>query len=578
MSKSKKSDIELIRNNELTEDFDKLQIIALGGWREIGKNICVLRYQDDLMIIDSGLGFPADEMLGIDLVIPDFSFVKHNRDKVRGIFLTHGHEDHIGAITWLMQNVDCPVYGLPLTMKLVKEKLFDRQRGSNRAFADENVDRLNIVKTGETIRAGKFKVEFVHVNHSIADASGIYVQSPAGSVYHSGDFKLDWDPVHGDPIDLNRLAEIGSSGLTAYIGESTNVEHPGFTPSESMVGESLGKLFADVDGRIFVATFASNVFRLQQIIEAAELHNRKVGLLGFSMRKVFEAANSLGYLKYKPETMVDLDDLLKLKPEEILIIMTGTQGEPMAALSRIAHNEHRQVEIQAGDTVFLSSSMIPGNESAIYSMINDLYLCGAEVIYHRLADIHVSGHAYRGELQLILNLLKPKYFVPNHGEFRHMYKHGQLAKETGIPAENIFLMSNGDVLTLGEDHGAVTDFVNAGSILIDGLGVGDIDADVLRERRLLAEDGLLSIVLTMDNKQQRLVGPAQIEMLGFIYEDDQDKVLKDLNEIIQRFAKEHKGDQLRLKLKQGKLKHDLKGLIRQKTKRSPIVLIHVVEV
>lgn len=577
-NKSELQDRTLVRSDSLTAPAHSLQIIALGGWREIGKNITVIRYQDELIVIDSGLGFPADEMLGVDLVIPDFSFLAHNREQIRGIFLTHGHEDHIGAISWLMENTNCPVYGLALTIKLVQGKIKDRERGSKKENAESHLQRLRTVKTGEEIHAGKFSLEFVHVNHSIADAAGIYVKTPVGAIYHSGDFKVDWTPVHGAPIDLNRIAEIGNAGLLAYIGESTNIEHPGFTTSEKKVGDSFTRLFTDIQGRIFVATFASNVYRLQQIIQAAEQHGRKVGLLGYSMRKVYEAANELGYVQAQAGTVLNFEEVMKLPPEQILIIMTGTQGEPMAALSRIAHNEHKQIEIIAGDTVFLSSSMIPGNESAIYSMINDLYLRGAEVIYHRLADIHVSGHAYRDELQLLLNLLKPKYFVPNHGEFRHMYKHGQLALNTGLLPENIFLLNNGDVLTIDEHHAQVTDFVNAGSILVDGIGVGDIDADVLRERRLLADDGVVSIVLAADSDSAELLAEPQIEMLGFIYADDHEKVLRDIRKVIQDFANAHRGQDFYQKMRQGKLKQELRNLIRTKTQRSPIVLIQIVEV
>ncbi|MDO5734688.1 MAG: ribonuclease J [Eubacteriales bacterium] len=573
MSKTKKVKVEKKQSNQQSP----VQIIPLGGWREIGKNICVLRYQDDIIVIDSGLGFPADEMLGVDLVIPDFTYLVQNKDKVRGVFLTHGHEDHIGAIAWLMQEIDCPVYGLPLTLKLVAGKLDDRERGGSKRAAGALKARLKVLSCGEKIRAGQFTVEYVHVNHSIADAAGIFVETPVGNIYHSGDFKIDYTPVHGVPIDLGRIAQIGNSGLLAYIGESTNVEHPGFTPSERMVGESFSKLFSQVDSRIFVATFSSNVFRLQQIIQAAEEHGRKVGLLGFSMRKIFEAANSLGYLKFKPETICRIEELVKLPDNEILIISTGTQGEPMAALSRMAHNEHRQVDIKPGDTIFLSSSMIPGNEAAIYAMIDDLYLRGAEVIYHRLADIHVSGHAYRDELQLLLNLLRPKYFVPNHGEFRHLYKHGQLALNAGVELDKIFLLNNGDVLELSPDRAEITDFVEAGSILIDGLGVGDIDADVLRERRRLADDGLVSIVLPVDRKRNRLAAPARIEMIGFIYADEHDSVLKSINATIERFMSKQEKGKLADNLTDGKLRKQLKDLIYQNTKRRPIVMLQIID-
>ncbi len=556
----------------------EVQIIPLGGWGEIGKNMTAIRFDNDIIVIDVGLGFPEEEQPGVDLIIPDFSYLAKHKDKLRGVFLTHGHEDHIGAIAWFMQEFHCPVYGLPLTMKLVKEKLDDRERGGSKKNLEQRYDRLNTCKPGDVLRAGKLSVEFIHVNHSIADAAALLVKTPIGNIYHSGDFKIDYTPVEGEPIDLPRIAEIGREGLLAYIGESTNVERPGYTPSEQMVGQSFSKFFSQIEGRIFVATFSSNVWRLQQIIEAAEEHGKKVGLLGYSMRKVFEAANSLGYIQVEPGTMQKIDDLVKLPDNEIVIISTGTQGEPMAALNRMAHSEHRQVNIKDGDTVLLSSSMIPGNETAIYEMINELYMRGATVIYQSLADIHVSGHAYRGELQTLMNLLKPKFFIPNHGEYRHLKEHMYIAEDAGVKPENMFLLNNGDVLTLNAHEGKVTEYVDAGGVIIDGIGVGDIDKKVLKERRLLADDGMISITLAVNDKKGELAADPAILTLGFLYDADIEAMEAGIVQRINSYVGQQKKGALSQNLKSNELKNQLKDYLYENTKRRPIMLFQVITV
>lgn len=567
-------------SNHNTRSVSKVKIIPLGGMREIGKNMTLYEYGNDIILVDVGTTFPDDNMPGVELIIPDFTYLRSRAADIRGVFLTHGHEDHIGAIAWFMREFHCPVYGAPLTAKLVENKLNDNQRGGgNKAL---KVDpRLHVVKAGDVIRAGAFEVEFIHVNHSIADACALAIHSPEGIIVHSGDFKVDFTPEHGNPIDLHRFAELGEKGVLALFLESTNVEVPGTTPSEKMVGQSFNELFGDITGRIFVATFSSNVFRLQQIITAAEAHKRKVVLLGYSMQKVFEAANSLGYIQYESDTLVEPWDAERFPDHEVVFITTGTQGEPMSALTRMAFSEHRQVNIKEGDTVLLSSSIIPGNERSIYRVINELYKRGAHVIYEKLADIHVSGHAYREELRLLISLTRPQYFIPSHGEFRHLYKNARLAEEQGVPKDQIFILNNGDVLELGKECGYISGFIEeTGGVIIDGSGVGDVDQMVLRERRLLADDGVVTCFIAINAKSNRLAADPDIQALGYIYEADTERVIKSCRQRVQQFTEKARKQKKSLsqELRQNHFRDQIRNELFQQSKRRPVVIISVIEV
>lgn len=559
----------------------KLRMIPLGGMREIGGNMTLYSYGEDLIIVDCGISFPDEQMPGVDALIPDFTYLRRHAREIRGLFLTHGHEDHIGAVAWLLREFNIPVYGGALTMKLVENKMNDRERGGQSQGQGVALDpRLHVVQKGDVVRAGKFSVEFIHVNHSIADAFALAISTPAGRLIHSGDFKVDFTPVQGAPIDLNRIAELGNEGVLALVLESTNVEHPGTTPSEQIVAQSFSELFNEARGRIFVATFSSNVFRIQQIIDAAEAHKRKFCLLGYSMNKVFEAADQLGYLHYHPESHIEVWDVEHYPDDQILIITTGTQGEPMSALSRMAFSEHRQVNIKEGDTVILSSSMIPGNEKSIYRVINELFKIGADVVYEKLQIIHVSGHAYRDELQLMINLVHPKYFIPAHGEYRHLHKNAQLAHSQGISKEHIFLLNNGDILELDQKEGAIRGFVEESApILVDGSGVGDVDQAVLRERQLLAEDGVISVVMVVDRERNQLAADPEVYALGFIYQADRDRLLNIVKTRIQEEVhKLGRSDKpLARSLRANQFRELLRSVLYAETKRRPVMMISVVE-
>ncbi len=551
-----------------------LRVIPLGGMREIGKNMTVYEYGDDMIIIDCGLAFPEEDMPGIDIVIPDFSYVIQNRHKLRGIFLTHGHEDHIGALPWLAREVSVPIYANSLTIALARIKLEDRISGGVRGA------ELVEVKAGERVRAGSFEVEFVHINHSIADASAFAIRTPAGTIFHSGDFKIDYTPVNGVPMDLSRIAAIGAEGVLLMMCESTNVERRGYTPSESKVGASFAGIFARAPGRIIVATFSSNVFRLQSIISAAENQNRKVALVGRSMLNVFGAASELGYIRMRPETLIDVSDLDRYPDNETVLISTGSQGEPMSALTRMAFSEHRNVEIKANDTVVISASPIPGNEKPIYRVINELFKRGAHVIYESLAEIHVSGHAYQEELKLLHSLIRPRFFLPGHGEYRHLYRHGELASELGMNWDNITLLNNGDIYEICGDHADVTGFVSAAGVLIGNSGREDVDSLVLRDRRLLAEDGVVAIFLALSRESGVLAAQPDIQARGFIYETEAEQVIEECQRKIAAFARKAERDSkpLAALVQSGALRDQLRDLLYERTKRRPIILVSLLEV
>lgn len=561
----------------------RIKIVPLGGLREFGKNMTAFQWGNDIIVVDMGIGFPGEETPGVDLIIPDITWLKNQKDRVRAMFLTHGHEDHIGAITWFMREFKVPVYGTAMTMKLVENKLNDAGKGArDQGSAIENPD-LHVVEDGDRIRAGSFNVEFVHVNHSIADACALLIETPIGKIYHTGDYKIDYTPVHGGPIDLHRIAQIGSEGVLAMFAESSNIDIDGFSPSEQIVGDTFAELFAKIEGRIFVSTFSSNIFRMQQIITAAEQFGRKVAMIGRSMLNAFDAASSLDYIKYKKNTIIDINDISNYPANELVIITTGTQGEPMSALTRIAFSQHRQVAIDENDTVLMSSSMIPGNEKAIYRVIDELFKRGAKVIYQDLAAIHVSGHCYRGEMALLLNLIKPKYFIPSHGEYRHLSEHAKLAQDFGIPKENTFVMKNGDILELNNQHAEIVGFTEADGVLIDGSAVADIDDLVIRDRLVLADDGVVAIALAIDVEANRLAAPPSINTKGFIYETETGNVIQACNQQIERFvdkgnSKKNKNLTLKERIDSGQLYQQLRQILFEQTKRRPMLLISTIEV
>lgn len=494
-----------------------LRIIPLGGLCEIGKNMTCFEYGNDMIIVDVGMAFAEENMPGVDAVIPDFNYVLENRSKLRGIFLTHGHEDHIGSLPYFLSELKCPIYGGKLTVELVRHKLSDK--GVSLAGIS-----LLACKNGDLVKAGtNFYVEFIRVNHSIADSYALAIRTPVGMVIHSGDFKVDYTPINGKTINLQRFGELGKEGVLLFMCESTNVEIPGVSPSEMHVGESFQRIFQETKGRIIVATFSSHVHRMQQIFTAAEKYGRHVCLSGRSMINTFNVANSLGYISMKPDTLIDTSELDRYDPDEIVILTTGSQAEPMSALSRIAFASHKSIEIKEGDTVILSAHPIPGNEKPIYRVINELFRRGAHVIYESLADVHVSGHAYRNELKLLHSLIKPKYFVPVHGEYRMLYKHKELAKSLGTEAENIFIMNNGDVLEVRPDKAKINGNVPAAAVLIDGSSASDIGNRIFSDRRMLGEDGCISIAITLDRKAD-LACPPVVNSIGFVFEDEKEEI------------------------------------------------------
>ena len=496
----------------------RLQIIPLGGLGEIGKNLTVFEYMDDIIVVDLGSIFPREDMPGVDLVIPDFTYLEKNQHKIRGYFFTHGHEDHIGAVPYILRKIPAPMYGTKLTLALCEHKLKEHRLAG--------VADLCVVEPGDVVEAGSFKVEFVRVNHSIAGACALAISCPAGTVFHTGDFKVDFTPLAGEPINLGRIAEIGNQGVLALMADSTNVERTGSTMSERKVGETFKALFEKAPGRIIIAMFASNVYRIQSVIESSVRFGRKVCLVGRSMVNISKVSMQLGYLKIPEGSLITVDELDRYPDEKITVITTGSQGEPMSGLSRMAFAEHRKLELRESDMVILSASPIPGNEKSISRVINQLFRIGCNVIYESLAEVHVSGHARQEELKLIHNLVKPKYFIPVHGEYRHLHHHAELAKSLGMPMENVVIAEIGDVIEMDETGLDVTGVVANGSVLIDGLGVGDVGAVVLRDRKHLAEDGLLIVVMGVDHDLGSVVSGPDIISRGFVYMREADELIE----------------------------------------------------
>jgi ribonuclease J len=545
------------------ENASKLQIIPLGGLEQIGMNITAFRYEDSIIVVDCGLSFPEDEMLGIDLVIPDITYLQENFDKVKGFVITHGHEDHIGALPYILHELNIPVYATRLTMGIIEHKLEEHNL--------LKTTRRKVVKFGQSINLGQFRVEFIRTNHSIVDAAALAIYSPAGCVVHTGDFKVDYTPVFGDPIDLQRFAEIGKKGVLALMCDSTNAERPGFTPSEKTVGRALNTLFEEHENsRIIVATFASNVDRVQQIINTAHKNGRKVVVEGRSMVSIIDIAQKLECIKIPENTLIDIDELKNYPENKTVIITTGSQGESMAALSRMANSQHRKITIGAGDTVIFSSHPIPGNEKAVTNIINELQMKGADVIFQ---DVHVSGHACREDIKLIYTLVKPKYAVPVHGEYRHLIAQANIARELGIPKDNVFILHSGDVLEVDEESAKVKGKVPVGAILVDGLGVGDVGNVVLRDRQHLAADGIVIVVFGIDQENGQLISGPSIVSRGFVYVRESDKLIEDATDLVLDEVTEalDKGITDWGKLK-SIVKDQLSDYIWKKTKRRPMIM------
>ncbi len=545
----------------------KIRIISLGGLLEIGKNLTVIEYENDMIAVDCGLAFPEEDMLGIDLVIPDITYLEQNSDRLRGIFLTHGHEDHIGALPYVLRTLQTPVYGTKLTLGIVKNKLEEHTL----PFEPD----LRTVSAGDTVRAGALNVEFIRANHSIADACCLAIHTPLGTVVHTGDYKLDITPIQGEMINLTRLGELGQKGVLALLGESTNAERPGFTPSEKKVGKSLEYIFtSNPTKRVVIATFSSNVHRVQQIINISAQHGRKVAITGRSMLNIVGAATELGYMKVPKGLLIDINDIKRFKPEQLTLITTGSQGEPMSALYRMAYSDHNQVTLGPSDLVVLSSSAIPGNEKLVGRVINELSRNGVTVLNDAAMEVHVSGHACQEELKLMMALTKPKYFMPIHGESRHLAAHRELALEMGIPDQNIFVSEIGKVLEIDSKGARFAGVVPAGQVLIDGYGIGDVGNIVLRDRRLLSQDGLIVVVATVDEESKMLLSGPDVVSRGFVYVRDNEPLLEDAKKMVQRcilqmLSSGEGRDRMRLKLR---VRDELSKFLFQKTGRKPMVL------
>ncbi|MFT9496911.1 ribonuclease J [Anaerosolibacter sp.] len=546
----------------------RLRVIPLGGLGEIGKNITVFEYGEDIVIVDCGIAFPEDEMMGIDLVLPDITYLKSKKDKIKGIVLTHGHEDHIGALPYVLKEINVPVFGTKLTLGLLKNKLEE-----HRMLADTE---LQTVQLGQTIELGSFQVEFIHSSHSIADAAALAIHTPLGVIVHTSDFKVDYTPIEGAPINLARFAALGKKGVLLLMADSTNAEREGYTMSERTVGESFERIFANVPGRAIVATFASNIHRVQQILNVAINTDRKVALSGRSMINVVNVALELGYLSAPEDTFIDIKDINKYPADRLMIITTGSQGEPLAALSRMAASTHRQVEIVPGDLVVISATPIPGNEKMVSNNVNMLFEKGANVIYESLEDIHVSGHACQEELKLIHRLVQPKFFMPVHGEYKHLHHHALLAEELGMSPEDIFIMDIGSVLELDASSAKIAGKVPSGKVFVDGLGVGDVGNIVLRDRKHLSQDGMVIIMITIDKETGVLTSNPDIISRGFIYVRESEDLMAEMKNIVKNALSECQGKDW------STMKNNVKKLLGEhlyvKTKRKPMILPIIIEI
>ena len=548
----------------------KVQIIPLGGLGEIGKNMTVFRYGDDIILIDAGLMFPEDDMLGIDLVIPDITYLLENKDKVRAIFLTHGHEDHIGALPYVLKNLDVPVYGTALTLGILQGRL--RENG----VSDEN---LVTIKPGDRISTGAFTLEFIRVNHSIPDAVSIVIKTPIGTIIHTGDFKFDQTPVDGQVTQFNKFAEYGDAGVLALLADSTNAERPGFTQSEKMVGQTFDDEFRYARNRIIVATFSSNVHRIQQVVDSAVKYNRKVAVIGRSMINVVNIAMELGYLNIPEGVLIDIDETNNYSANQIVIITTGSQGEPMSALTRMAMNDHKKVGIMPGDTVIISATPIPGNEKLVSRTIDHLYRLGADVIYEKSNGVHVSGHASQEEIKLMHNLVRPKYFIPVHGEYRHLIKHAKLAKDLGMPSENIVIAENGSVIEITKNGIGINGKIQSGKVLVDGLGVGDVGNIVLRDRRQLSQDGIMIVVVTIDRETCHIVSGPDIVSRGFVYVREAEDLMEEAREkVLYALDRCEANGVSEWSLIKSSIRENLGRFLYEKTRRRPMILPIIMEI
>lgn len=558
--------------NRRSKPKTRLKVIALGGLEEIGKNMTVLEYGNDIIIIDCGLAFPEDDMLGIDLVIPDITYLAKNVEKIRGIVLTHGHEDHIGALPYVLKQLKVPVFGTLLTLGLLENKLREHK------MLDKTT--LHTVVPGEKVKLGEMVVEFIHTNHSIADSVALAIQTPVGMVIHTGDFKVDYTPIDGDIIDLQRFAELGSQGVLLLMSDSTNAERKGFTMSEKNVGKVFERIFEETPrNRIMVATFSSNIHRIQQIINAAYMYGRKVAIIGRSMVNAVKTASELDYLWVPPRTLIDINEIKNYRDEQLVIITTGSQGETMSALSRIANSEHKQVSVKPDDKIIISASAIPGNEKNVIRVVNELLKKGADVVYGGIEDIHVSGHARQEELKLMLALTKPKFFMPVHGEYMHLSSHRALAISMGMDKKNIFVNKLGDVLELSKNEAKVTGTVPTGQVMVDGLGVGDVGNIVLRDRKHLSEDGLMVVVVSMEEETGQIVAGPDIISRGFVYVRESEGLMDGAREVVMKALQECEEKNITSwNYIKNLIKDTLKNYIWQKTKRSPMILPIIMEV
>ncbi len=550
---------------------DTISIIPLGGLGEIGKNIMAIKYKQNILVIDAGLAFPDDAMLGIDLVIPDISYLIENREIVRGIVLTHGHEDHIGALPYILRELQVPVYGTKLTLGLLEAKLKE-------GTCPEPV-KTKCVKAGEMVNIGPFQVNFIRVSHSIADAVALGIRTPVGTILHTGDFKLDQTPANNQVIDYHKIAELGNEGVLVMMSDSTNADRPGYTLSERSVGEKFDETFRKAGERIIIASFASNISRIQQAITCAYKYDRKVTVVGRSMVNVVNIAIDLGYLDIPPGVLVDIDEIQLLPKNETVILTTGSQGEPMSALSRMAASDHNRVEIIPGDTIIISASPIPGNEKLVHRTIDQLFRQGAEVIYESFSGVHVSGHASQEELKLMLNLVKPKFFIPIHGEYRHLIKHAQLAEGVGISPGNIFLAENGHVLEFSEKRGVISGRVTAGMVLVDGLGVGDVGNIVLRDRKHLSQDGIFIIVITVSKETGTVIAGPDIVSRGFVYVKESEELLEETKEKLRSILRQCECEQI---MEWAGIKSNIREVVGkflyERTRRRPMILPIIMEV
>jgi len=559
-----------LKKNINKKNSNSLRVIPLGGLNEIGKNITAFEYKNDIIIVDCGIAFPEQEMLGIDIVIPEFTYLIKNKEKIKAIILTHGHEDHIGAIPYFLKQVkvNVPIYGTALTLGLLEYKLID-----HKLYNDK---QLNIIKAGDIINISAFEIEFINSNHSIADSVMLAIKTELGVIVHTSDFKVDYTPIDGDVIDLNRLSQLGNEGVMLLLADSTNVEQDGYTMSESLVGEVFETLFNKAPGRIIVATFASNIHRLQQVINAATKFKRKIAIFGRSMVNITKKSIELGYLKFDDNVLVENRNINDINDEQLVLLTTGSQGEPMSALTRMAFNNHREVIIKEGDLVIISASVIPGNEKALFKVINELFRLGANVIYESLDKIHVSGHACKEELKLIHTIIKPKYFMPVHGEFRHLKQHANLAKGLGKNEEEIFILKNGNVLELSKNKAKVVKSVASGVTLVDGLGIGDVGNVILRDRKQLSQDGIITLIFTINKDNNKLISEPDVVTRGFIFIKQSEKLVENIKDLTMKIIRENKGQTDR-EIK-NIIKIKLRKYLYDKTKRNPMIIPIIISI